>query len=343
MESLFLPSLLVISLSLFFDFTNGFNDSANQVSSVISSNALEPEVALSLAALGNFCGAYFLGTQVAQTIVKDMVNLELLQSSGQGLWMVFSALIGALFWNTLGWILGLPSSSFHALIGGLMGSFIVGSGVSILQWHSLKTILVVMLLAPFVGFGLTYLITKLLIFLSQWLTRKVNPFFRGVQVFTLILQSFMHGSNDAQKSMGVITFALVLTQFYSLSGQTPFRVPPWVITSCAALMGLGVLAGARKIIKTLGWGLYRVRTIHAFAAQGSSALVMYGASILGFPIATSQVISSSVMGAGAAFRPKSVRWGLAWDMMMAWLVTIPVSALVAGGAFKIIQWLRSYS
>lgn len=339
MEFPFLITAAVVALALLFSFTNGFNDTASQVATVISSCALTPETALVLAAVGNFIGAYFLGTNVAQMIGKGIVDPLLVQSSKDGIFILMSAIIGASIWNISSWYFGIPSSSSHALIGGILGSFIAGWGIHPVQWINVKNIVIVMFLAPTISFILTYLFTKIIFVFAEILSPKANPFFKGLQVITLILQSLAHGTNDAQKTMGIITFALIIMQFYHPPAGEKFIVPAWVVLSCSTAMALGVVMGGWRIIRTLGGGLYRVRTIHSFTSQTSSALIMYLVSLFGFPVSTTQVISSSIMGAGAAFRPKSVRWDVAMDLAMAWLITIPVSALIALGTFKLTKML----
>ena len=336
------PTLLavvpVIGLALLFAFTNGFNDSASQVATVISSRALSPEAALSLAAAADFAGAYFLGTSVAKTIGKGLVDPEMMRSSATGIFVLVSALLAAISWNAVNWYYGMPSSSSHALIGGLIGGFLAGWGSGPIQWKNVQMIILVMLASPLIGFILTYLFTKLIFFLSQGLTPKAGRNFKGLQIFSLIGQSLAHGTNDAQKTMGIIVFALILMDASNPSAQGR-PIPHWVVLSCSAAMASGIAAGGWRVIHKLGSGLYRVRPIHSFAAQTASGSIMYLASVFGFPVSTTQVISSSIMGAGAAFRPKSVRWAVAGDMLMAWLVTIPASGLIAAAAFKIMHWV----
>ncbi len=341
MDPIVWAGLLAISLALFFDFSNGFNDSANQVATVISSRALEPEIALSLAAAADFVGAYFLGTSVAHTIGKGLLRPELIRGSSLAIYVITSALLGALAWNITTWYFGLPSSSSHALIGGLIGAFVSGFGASLIQWDNVKTIVLIMIVSPLAGFAITFLVTKLTFFLSQWFSPKINSYFRGLQVFSLIGQGLAHGTNDAQKTMGVITFVLVLMGYASPSGNGDFAIPHWVVLSCSLAIALGVAMGGVRIIRRLGSGFYRVRPVHGFAAQSASAGIMFAASSFGFPVSTTQVISTSVLGAGAAFRPKSVRWALAGDMVTAWAITIPASAAIAAATFQIVRFFAA--
>ena len=336
MEQTLFSVILAVGLALFFAFTNGFHDSANQVATVISSRTLSPEAALILATVADFLGAYFLGTSVARTIGKGIVDPSLMKSSHLGIFVLASALFGAISWNMVTWHFGLPSSSSHALIGGLVGAFLIGWGWEPIQWKNVRDIVLVMFLSPLAGFALTYLITKITFFIGEWLSPKAGETFKGLQILSLIGQSLAHGSNDAQKIMGVIVFALILGNFYHPVAGLPL-IPRWVIFSCSSAMALGIVVGGWKIIRTLGTGLYRVRSIHSFASQSVSGVIMFAASLFGFPISTTQIISSSIMGAGAAFRPKSVRWAVARDMLVAWLVTIPASALISAGTLKFGQ------
>jgi len=332
------PSLLsvifTIGLALFFAFTNGLHDSSNQVATIISSRVLSPEVAIALTTLADFSGAYFLGTSVAKTIGKGIIDPTLIKSSHLGISVLACALLGAISWNMVTWYLGLPSSSSHALIGGLIGAFVVGWGWEPIQWKNVRDIIGVMLLSPLAGFALSYLVTKITFFFGEWLTPKANTAFKGLQTLSLIGQSLAHGSNDAQKIMGVVMLELTLGNFYPLTAG-PLLTPPWVIFSCASAMSLGIVFGGWKIIRTLGTGLYRVRAIHSFSSQSASGVVMLVATFFGFPISTTQVISSSILGAGTAFRPKSVRWAVAGEMLIAWLITLPASALIAAGTFEL--------
>ena len=332
MDQQLIVAILVVTLALFFNLSNGLNDSANQVATVISCGALSPAVAVGLAALADFAGSYFLGTNVAKTIGKGIVDPELMRASRIGVFVIYSAILGALSWNLAAWYMGLPSSSSHALIGGLLGAFISGWGFHTVQWMNVFYIVLAMLLSPIFGFLITYLFTKITFFFSQYFGPKVNEAFKKVQVLSLIGQSLAHGTNDGQKSMGIIVFALLVLNFHKPSVPEGF-VPHWVVLACSLALSFGILLGGPRLVRKLGVGLFRVRPIHAFASQSASAGVMYAASLLGFPVSTTQVISSSILGAGAAFRPKAVRWAVAGDMSVAWLITIPASAIIASTAF----------
>jgi len=337
MEPVLIVAILIVVIALFFDFTNGFHDSANQVATIIFSRSLSPIPALLIAAISNFIGAYFLGTAVAKTIGSGIVDPRVLSDGGSGVIVVLSALIGAILWNLVTWYFGIPSSSSHALIGGLIGAFLFGWGPDPINWQKVLQIIAVMMASPVVGFVITFIFTQLTLVFTQWSTPKINNIFRKLQIFSSIAQALSHGTNDAQKTMGVIVFALVILGVYNPPAEGAISVPSWVIVSCALAMALGTMIGGFKIIKKLGSGLYKIRPIHGFASQTASALIIYLTALFGFPISTTQVISSSIMGAGAAFRPKMIRWQVAKDMVMVWFITIPTSGLVAGLTYLLLN------
>lgn len=328
--------IVVVLLALVFDFTNGFHDSANLVATVISSRSMEPETALIMAAVAEFIGAYFLGTAVAKTIGKGIVDPTLISASSSGAWVILSAVLAAILWNLATWWFGLPSSSSHALIGGLLGAFVMGWGIAPVQWKSVGLIILIMVLSPVVGLAVTYLFTEMTMLLVSRAAPKINKTFKHLQVLSCLAQALSHGTNDAQKTMGLITFSLILLGFQTpVPGELPIQ--RWVIIACALAMAMGTVTGGWRIIKKLGAGLYRVRPVHGFASQSAAAAIIYLTAIFGFPVSTTQVISSSVMGAGAAFRPKMVRWGVAGDMAIAWLITIPASAFIAALSYAFIK------
>jgi len=328
---------IIVFLALFFDFTNGFHDSANIVATVITSRALPPSVALISAAISEFIGAYFLGTAVAQTIGSGIVDPRLLQTGNSGAIVIVSALLGAIIWNFITWYFGIPSSSSHALIGGLIGAFFFGWGPEPINWNKVLSIILIMIISPFIGFIITYIFTKLTLVFSQWSTPKANVVFQRLQILSSITQALAHGTNDAQKTMGVITFTLVILGLHNIPEGQSMLVPHWVIISCAGAISIGMGIGGWRIIKTLGGKFYKIRPIHGFASQTASTLIIYLTALFGFPISTTQVISSSIMGAGSAFRIKMVRWQVAEDMVVAWLITIPVSGIIAGFFFFVLS------
>lgn len=337
MTMVFLMAILAIGLALLFTFTNGFHDSASQVAAVIASNAMSPGKALFIAAAGDFVGAVFLGRAVAETLVRGIVDPNVFAIGASGVIVVLAAFSGAILWNLVTWYFGMPSSSSHALIGGLVGAFVVAWGLNPVNWTEILSIVIVMAASPFVGFMISYLVTVVTFVFSRFATPKVNRVFNKAQFISLIGQSLSHGTNDGQKTMGIIMFVLVLLGFYALPSSGQSFVPTWIVVLSALTMSLGTLTGGWRIIKKLGAGLYKIRPIHAFSSQITSAIIIYAASIFGFPISTTQVIASSVMGAGTASRPKMVRWLVARDMLLAWLVTIPVSALIAAISYFVIK------
>jgi PiT family inorganic phosphate transporter len=337
MEFALLVAIVVIGLALFFGFTNGFHDAASQVATVIVSGALSPRLALPLAAIGNFIGAAMLGTTVAETIGSGIVDPRAIEGEMFGAKVMFAALFGAVLWNLATWYFGMPSSSSHALIGGLLGAFVAGLGFSPIHWEKVGEIIAVMFLSPLIGLIFSYLFTRVTFDIARFATPKANRIFRRLQIFSLIAQALSHGTNDSQKTMGVMTFVLILLGFHEVSPFGAITIPRWVVVASSLAIAFGTLMGGWRIIKKLGAGLYRVRPIHAFSSQVVSALTIYLAAVFGFPISTTQVISSSVIGAGAATRPKMVRWFVARDIAIAWLMTIPLSALISGVLLLIIR------
>ena len=328
------PLLLVaiVAVALFFDYTNGAHDSANAIATIVSTKVLSPKVAVVMAALLNFAGA-FMGDQVAKTIGSGIVNADMVMGSQA---LVLAALLGAIFWNILTWYLGLPSSSSHALIGGLMGSAVCYGGLDALNYMSiLKKVIVPLVLSPMGGFLGGYLLMVLLTWtFRNHKPRKVNGLFRKLQIVSSAFMATSHGQNDAQKTMGIITLALFI--FHEIPA---IEIPFWVKLFCACAMGLGTATGGWKIVKTMGHKIFKLEPIHGCAAETAAAIVITGASHFGAPISTTHVISTSVLGVGASKRFSAVRWGVAGSMVMAWIITIPASALVAALSFYALKFI----
>jgi inorganic phosphate transporter, PiT family len=318
--------ITVIVLALVFDFLNGIHDSSNVVATMISSRALSPRVALGMTALANFIGPFIFGVAVANTIGHEIVAADAINIQ-----VLLAALGAAIFWNLLTWYLGFPSSSSHTLIGGFIGAVVIKAGWQSIQLHGLEKILIALFTSPIIGFVVGYLILRLVLHLCWRATPRVNSLFRRGQIFTALALALSHGTNDAQKTMGIITLALVTGGYLQ-----NFRVPTWVILVCAGMIALGTAVGGWKLIKTLGGKFYKIRPVDGFAAQLSSAVVIITASLFGGPVSTTQVVSSAIMGVGAAERANKVRWGVAQEIATAWLLTIPVSALLAAGMYWII-------
>ena len=322
------PVLIVmIVLSVIFDFLNGIHDSSNIVATMIASRAFSPRVALGITAVAHFIAPFIFGVAVATTIGHEVVAAEAITIN-----VLVAALASAIIWNILTWMLGIPSSSSHALIGGMIGAVSVGAGANAIELHGMEKILIALFISPVIGLLLGYIFTKLVFFLARGSTPKINVFFRRSQIVSAIALSLSHGTNDAQKTMGIITLGLVV------EGVIPsFEVPLWVITISAGAIALGTAMGGWKLIKTLGSKFYKIRPVHGFSSQLTSAVVILGASIVGGPVSTTQVVSSSIMGVGSADRVKMVRWGVAKEIMVAWLVTIPATAAVAAGIYWLIE------
>jgi PiT family inorganic phosphate transporter len=312
------PLLIVIGLAVAFDFINGFHDTANAVATVISTRVMRPWIAIVMAAVLNFAGA-MAGTEVAKTVGSGIVGESV------PLTAISAALVAAIAWNLLTWYRGIPSSSSHALVGSLLGAGIASLGVGTVHWGVLWGKIVLPLLAsPIVGFLVALWLMRLLVrIFGSMRPARVGPIFRRTQIVSAAFMAFSHGSNDAQKTMGIITLALVS------GGLLPsFHVPTWVIALSAGAMAGGTFAGGRRIIHTMGNRLAHLEPIHGFAAETSAAAVIQVASKLGFPLSTTHVISSSILGVGAARRLNAVRWAVASTMVHAWLLTIPVTAVL---------------
>ncbi len=314
----------VVAVALFFDFTNGFHDTANSIATTVSTRAMSPRAAVLMAAILNVAGA-FVSFEVAATIAKGIVDQEAITLS-----IVLAGLVGAIAWNLVTWFYGLPSSSSHALIGGMLGSAVVAAGWDVVQWGGLREkVLVPSLLAPFLGVAIAFS----LIFAITWIVARrrparVNWFFRRAQLLSGGFVAFTHGTNDAQKTMGIIALALVASGDLGADFERP---PLWVIVAAALAMGAGTYAGGWRIIRTLGTRIAKIDPPQGFAAQTACAGILWGTAHYGFPVSTTHTISGSVLGAGAIRGFSAVRWGVAGNILIAWVLTIPMAALVGGG------------
>jgi len=318
--------IAVIVLALAFDFLNGVHDSSNVVATMISSRALSPRVALGLTAVSNFIGPLIFGVAVANTIGHEVVAADTISTQ-----VLLAALASAILWNLLTWYLGFPSSSSHALIGGFVGAVVPAAGWQAIHLPGIEKILIALFASPIIGLVFGFITLRIILLLSWKATPRINKFFRRIQVVTAIALSLSHGTNDAQKTMGIITLALVTGGYLKV-----FAVPLWVILLCGIMIGLGTALGGWKLIRTLGGKFYKIRPIHGFASQLTSAVVILVASLVGGPVSTTQVVSSAIMGVGAAERVNKVRWGVAQEIATAWLLTIPATALVAAGMYWVI-------
>lgn len=320
--------VLVLTLAVTFDFINGFHDTANAIATVVSTRVLTPVLAILMAAGLNFVGA-LSGTAVAKTIGSGIVGTSVAQE------VVIAALIGAIAWNLITWYYGLPSSSSHGLIGGLIGGGIAQAGINQVHWIVLRDKVIIPLVgSPIAGFIGGWLIMNLLLTIfAKFSPVFVGRFFRQGQVLSSAFMAFSHGSNDAQKTMGIITLALISA--HKIPAQ-PFQVPVWVIILSAAAMALGTASGGWRIIYTMGTKLTQLTPIHGFAAETTAATIIEAASRLGLPLSTTHVISSSILGVGSSKRFKSVRWIVARRMIQAWIFTIPATALIAFLSYTVL-------
>lgn len=318
---------VVVILALGFDFINGFHDTANAIAATVSTRALKPRVAIMLAATMNFIGALTF-TGVAKTIgsgVADPATLE------HGVQVVIAALIGAIAWNLLTWWFGIPSSSSHALIGSLAGAVIAAEGFDKINAGGFIEIIEALILSPIIAFTVGFILMTLLKFIfAKSSPHKINKGFRFGQILTAAFQSFAHGTNDAQKAMGIITFALVTAGI-----QDHFEVPLWVKIAAATAMALGTSVGGWKIIKTMGTKIFKIEPINGFAADIGSAIVILTATYIHLPVSTTHVVTSSILGVGSAKRFASVKWSMAGKIVIAWFITIPITIIMA----SIIYWI----
>ncbi len=321
--------IFLIALSLVFDFLNGLHDSSNIVATVISSRALQPRVALILTAVGEFVGPFLFGVAVAKTVGEDLLVPDVIT-----LEVMVSALVGAIFWNLITWFFGIPSSSSHALVGGLLGAAIIADGPTVVQLPGLTKILVALFISPPIGLLAGYLVTKAIYFLTRNAGPRINSIFRKSQIVTALGLALSHGANDAQKTMGVITLGLL-----SSGKISSFEVPLWVVFAAATSIALGTSFGGWKLIKTLGGRIIKVRPVHGFASQIAGASVILGAALLGGPVSTTQVMSTTIMGTGAAESIKKVRWQVGKDMLIAWGLTIPTAGLISTLCYLAIHYI----
>jgi len=318
---------LVVFFALAFDYINGFHDTANAIATSVSTRALSPQVAVIMAGCLNFIGALY-STGVAKTIGGDIIKSASLVNHQ----VIIAALFGAIVWNLLTWWFGIPSSSSHALVGGLLGAVITASGIDAINMIGIEKIFLSLVLSPIIAMGSGYLIMiGMLWIFGRFSPHSLNAGFKRMQLLSASLMSFSHGSNDAQKAMGIITLALLS------SGHIPtLEVPMWVKLSCAVAMGMGTMVGGWKIIKTMGGRIFKLEPINGFAADLNSAIVIFAATNLHLPVSTTHVVSGSIMGVGSAKRVSAVRWTVAQQMLFAWILTIPFAAVTSGLMYKAI-------
>ena len=318
--------VLVIGLALVFEFLNGMRDSSNIVATMISSRAFRPRTALGMTAIAEFVGPFLFGVTVAKTIGSDIVDSRYLTLD-----VLAACLCGAILWNLITWFFGIPSSSSHALIGGMMGAVMVSTGMNTIKLAGLNKVLIALFASPLIGFFVGFIILRVIYYLSWNSSPHINELFKRSQLVTAVGLAFSHGTNDAQKTMGIITLSLLV------GGRLgEFSVPTWVIVISAATMALGTLLGGWRLIRTLGGKFYKIRPVHGFSTQLSSAFVILGASFVGLPVSTTQVVSSTIIGVGASEHFGKVRWSVVDDILTAWVITIPASALFSAGIYWLI-------
>ena len=320
----------LVGVALLFDFLNGLHDSANSIATVVSTRVLRPQWAVAWAAFFNFIAFLFFGLHVARTLGSGIVHSDLVDAR-----VVFGALGGAIVWNIITWIAGIPSSSSHALIGGLVGAGIAKAGISAVIWSGLGPTLLAIVASPAIGFTLALL----LVLITTWSAHRAMPavvdrVFRRLQLVSASLYSLGHGGNDAQKTMGII--AILLFSQGRLGGE--FYVPLWVVLACQSAMALGTLLGGWRIVHTMGSKITRLTPMQGFCAETGGAITLFGATMLGIPVSTTHTITGAIVGVGSARRTSAVRWGVAENIVVAWVVTIPASA--AGAA--LMYWIAGF-
>lgn len=317
--------VIIVLLALIFDFINGFHDTANAIATSVSTKALSPRFAVFYAAVLNFVGALFY-TGVAKSIggkIADPAKIE------NGVLIVAAALLAAIAWNLITWYYGIPSSSSHALIGSLTGAVIAAAGSNGVNWSGFSSILQALILSPVLAFAVGFVIMTFLKLIVQNMSpHRINKWFRFLQIFSAGMQAFSHGGNDAQKAMGIIVFALVAGHF-----QSTLDVPLWVKLAAATAMGLGTAIGGWRIIKTVGSKIIKMEPVNGLASDLTSSIVIQSATALALPVSTTHVVSSAVMGTGAAKKFRAVKWGVAGRIVVTWLITIPICAVLAGVAY----------
>lgn len=327
----------IIIVALIFDFTNGFHDSANSISTVVSTKVLSPRDAVLFAAFFNFIAAFGFGVAVASTISK-IIHLGYVQAEIIP-YIILGALVGAISWNLFTWFFGLPTSSSHALIGGLTGSGIAAAGFAAVKWDTVGTVALFMVLSPLIGIICGFLFMALVLNV----TKNVNKLtaegsFRKLQLCSAAAYSFSHGTNDAQKTMGIILPLLFSIGYYGASvDPNHLPVPLWVILLANGTIALGTLAGGWRIVKTMGYKITKLRPVHGFAAETAGAATILGASAAGIPVSTTHIICSSIMGVGSTMGISTVKWGVARSIIWAWVLTIPISAAIGFVAFTAIR------
>jgi PiT family inorganic phosphate transporter len=328
---------VIILIALIFDFTNGFHDSANAISTVVSTKVLSPRRAVAFAAFFNFVAAFTFGVAVASTI-SQIIRLDFV-AAGIIPTIVLSALVGAISWNIMTWLLGLPTSSSHALIGGLMGAGISAAGFAAVRWDTIGTVALFMVLSPVIGLCCGFLFMTAVLRLTRNSNKmSAENHFKRLQICSAAAYSFSHGTNDAQKTIGIIVPLLFSIGYFGAAvDPNHLPVPIWVIIMAYTAIAVGTLSGGWRIVKTMGYKITKLRPVHGFAAETAGAATIIGASVAGIPVSTTHVICSSIMGVGSTMGTSTVKWGVARNIVWAWILTIPISALIGFVSFAALS------
>jgi PiT family inorganic phosphate transporter len=332
-EAPFILIIAIIGIALIFDFTNGFHDSANSISTVVSTKVLSPRNAVVFAAFFNFIAAFGFGVAVASTIAK-IIQLEIVPTVMVP-YIILAALTGAIVWNMITWFFGLPTSSSHALIGGMAGAGISAAGLAAIKWSTVELVAAFMIISPLIGFAVGFLFMALVLNITKNAHKSTaETHFKRLQLCSAAAYSFSHGTNDAQKTMGIIVPLLFSIGYFGAAvDPNHLPVPLWVILIAA----LGTLFGGWRIVKTMGYKITKLRPVHGFAAESAGAATIIGASIAGIPVSTTHIICTSIMGVGTTMGASTVKWGVARSIALAWILTIPISALIGFVAFVVIR------
>jgi inorganic phosphate transporter, PiT family len=321
--------VLLVVVALLFDFLNGLHDAANSIATIVSTRVLRPQYAVAWAAFFNFIAFLFFGLHVAKTVGTGIVSATMVDDS-----LIFGALMGAITWNVVTWLAGIPSSSSHALIGGIVGAGVAKAGFGAIEWSGLSKTVSAIFLSPTIGFFLALL----LVLIVAWTFVRTTPgavdgYFRKLQFVSASLYSLGHGGNDAQKTMGIIA---VLLYSHGMTGGE-FHVPFWVVIACQLAMGLGTLFGGWRIVHTMGSKITRLAPVQGFCAETAGAMTLFGATALGIPVSTTHTITGAIIGVGASRRVNAVRWNIAKDIVIAWIITMPMSGFIAA----VFYWIAA--
>ncbi len=334
--------VFIIGIALVFDFTNGFHDSANSISTVVSTKVLSPRKAVVFAAFFNFAAAFGFGVAVASTISK-IIQLSVVETAVVP-YIILASLVGAISWNLITWFFGLPTSSSHALIGGLTGAGLSAAGLAAIKWSTVGQVALFMVLSPIIGLTCGFLFMAMILHITKRANKhSAESYFKRLQLCSAAAYSFSHGTNDAQKTMGIIIPLLFSIGYFGTAiDPNHLPVPLWVILISYGAIALGTLSGGWRIVKTMGYKITKLRPVHGFAAETAGACTIIGASVAGIPVSTTHIICTSIMGVGSTMGASTVKWGVARTIMWAWILTIPLSACIGFAAFMVIRVLIGY-